>query len=298
MKTGIRKTKESFIGEAHKVHGDKYDYSKVEYHNSHTKVCIICPEHGEFWQTPNSHLRNQNCPNCGRRKVHQSNRLTTKEFINRARSVHGDKYDYSKSNYIDSHSNICIICPNHGDFWQIAGNHLHKQGCPICSIKTGDDFIEESTKIHDSKYDYSKVEYNNSQEKVCIICPEHGEFWQRPAAHRTGKGCSKCRSSKGERTIRRILSSRNIQTKEQYRFKDCKNLKTLPFDFYLPELNTCIEYDGRQHFEVSEFFGGQKGYDLRILNDSIKTDYCINKGIKLIRIRYDENIESILENNL
>ena len=189
-----------FISKARKIHGNKYDYSKVEYVNSQTKICIICPEHGEFWQVPSSHLQGIGCPKCGRSKASINRTSSNKKFINKARKIHGDKYDYSKINYVGVRIKICIICPEHGEFWQTPNSHLNGYGCPKCGYKTVqkkmsyglNGFLNKARKIHGNKYDYSKVEYVNSQTKICIICPEHGEFWQVPSSHLQGIGCPKC----------------------------------------------------------------------------------------------------------
>lgn len=122
-------TTETFIERARKVHGDRYDYSKVEYANSKTKVCIICSEHGEFWQDPRLHLSGSNCPICTGKK-----KMTTEQFINEAKKVHGRKYDYSLTRFQGRESYIDIICPEHGTFSQRASNHLNGHGCPICGI--------------------------------------------------------------------------------------------------------------------------------------------------------------------
>ena len=127
-----RLTTEEFVEKARKVHGNKYDYSKVNYVASDEKVCIICPEHGEFWQTPSNHLMGQRCPQCGNISRGILKRLTTEEFVEKARKVHGNKYDYSKVNYVTSDEKVCIICPEHGEFWQSTGNHLQGNGCPKC----------------------------------------------------------------------------------------------------------------------------------------------------------------------
>lgn len=127
-RSNVRKTTEQFIEEARQIHGDKYDYSKVVYLNNRTKICIICPEHGEFMQTPANHLKGQGCPFCvGNVK------LTTEDFIQRARKVHGDKYDYSKVNYIKNSTKVCIICTEHGEFLQSTTRHLRGAGCPFCA---------------------------------------------------------------------------------------------------------------------------------------------------------------------
>lgn len=123
-------------------------------------------------------------------------KLTQEEVIARFCEVHGDKYDYSKVNYVNSYTKVCIICSIHGEFWQTLNNHLKGQGCPICNRKKNmgkQTFIEKARKIHGDKYDYSKVEYKGNKVKVCIICPIHGVFWQRPNDHLSGHGCDMCR---------------------------------------------------------------------------------------------------------
>ena len=184
-----RITNEEFVAKVKEVHGDKYDYSKAEYVNTHTKVCIICPEHGEFWQTPSSHLRGAGCPKCGGGYKYNNN-----DFITKAHEVHGDKYDYSKVNYVNCETKVCIICSEHGEFWQTSGSHLSGRGCPKCigRMMSTKEWIERAKLVHGDRYNYSKVEYINSKTKVCIICPEHGEFWQEPNSHLRGTGCPKC----------------------------------------------------------------------------------------------------------
>ena len=191
----IKYTNEKFIEKASAIHHNRYDYSKTKYVNNKTKVCIICPEHGEFWQTPHVHLQGKGCLKCANRFAYN-----TKDFIIEAKKIHGNKYDYSKVECINAMTKVCIICPKHGEFWQCPKDHLRGQGCPKCgrenvSLKLRKNvinFINESNKIHNNKYDYSKVEYVNTNSKVCIICPEHGEFWQLPSHHLSGHGCPKC----------------------------------------------------------------------------------------------------------
>lgn len=117
----------------HKVHGDKYDYSKVVYTKMHDKVCITCPKHGDFWQTPSKHLRGQGCPKCGIDERAKKKTKTTEQFIKEARQVHGDKYDYSNTIYTHAFNKVRIICPTHGEFLQRAFDHLHGHGCPFCN---------------------------------------------------------------------------------------------------------------------------------------------------------------------
>ena len=201
-------TTESFIKRAKEIHGDKYDYSKVSYVDSQTKICITCPKHGDFWQTPNMHLSKNGCPKCFNERRNKEKLLTKEKFVERANIIHGRKYDYSKVDYVNIATKVCIICPEHGEFWQTPNDHINcKHGCPKCSHrsfkKTTNEFIEESKRIHGNKFDYSKVEYKNENTPVCIICPEHGEFWQTPHSHLSGNGCRKC-SDKTNGKLRRI----------------------------------------------------------------------------------------------
>jgi superfamily II DNA or RNA helicase len=125
---GKNKTTEEFITQAKKIHGDKYDYSKVKYINSQKKVIIICLKHGEFKQAPNKHLQNRGCERCVRRVMN-----STADFIKEAKKIHGNKYDYSKVMYVNSQTKITIICKEHGEFKQIANSHILGMGCRKCS---------------------------------------------------------------------------------------------------------------------------------------------------------------------
>ena len=280
---GKKKSTKEFIEDAVKVHGNKYDYSKVEYINNRTKVCIICPEHGEFWQTPVHHLyRKQGCHLCT-----GGVNLTTKEFIEKAKQVHGDKYDYSKVEYINNHTKVCIICPKHGEFWQTPNSHLNGNGCFDCSyIERGlkrksstKEFLEKAIKIHGDKYDYSKVEYVNAKTKVCIICPEHGEFWQTPNCHLNGQGCPNCNQSKMENEISLLLKQNNIKFEQQKRFKW---LGRQSLDFYLPDYNIVIECQGKQHFESRDRFGGINGLNERLEKDNRKKCVCEKNNVRMV----------------
>ena len=150
-RTNKRKSKiEDFIKKAKHIHGDKYDYSKVKYVNSHTKVCIICPIHGEFWQTPASHLMGRNCPKCSK----PCYKYTTEDFVKKAMEVHGDKYNYSKTNYIDAKTKVCIVCPKHGEFWQIPSEHIDGCGCKYCKESHLEGEIRNVLQKNDIKFKY------------------------------------------------------------------------------------------------------------------------------------------------
>jgi hypothetical protein len=229
-------------------------------------------------------------------------KLTIESFILKSKNIHGDKYDYSKADYVDSHSKVKIICNTHGIFEQKAYCHLNGEGCRKCSDElkfqkrrhTTDNFIEKAIKKHGDKYNYSLVNYRNARTKVEIICPKHGIFKQTAPHHLNGIGCPTCKSSKGELFIEKFLTEEKIKYIRQHIFEECKNIRPLPFDFYLPELNICVEYDGRHHFEPIELWGGKKSLDYTINNDKIKENYCLNNFIKLIRISYKEDLEKKL----
>ena len=186
--------KEKFIEKSIKKHGDKYDYSKVEYVDSLTKVCIICPQHGEFWQTPQAHVRGNGCPICANKKRGDTFRSSGEEFIKKAAIIHDNKYTYDKDTYINATTKVPILCLEHGTFWMTPMAHLLGQGCPKCSGRglNTSEIISKFVEKHGGKYDYSKVEYKKMHEKVCIVCPKHGEFWQTPSKHLLGQGCPKC----------------------------------------------------------------------------------------------------------
>ena len=282
--SGTKKlTTEEFITKARKIHGDKYDYSKVEYINNLTKVCIICPIHGEFWQTPNKHLSGCNCPFCS----HQSFKDTKESFIEKARKIHGDKYDYSKVEYVDSHTKVCLTCPKHGEFWMVPTNHLCNKGCPKCkneliaTLNSSNtlEFITKARKIHGDKYDYSKVEYIKNNIKVCIICPQHGEFWQTPHSHLRGQGCPICNESHLENEIRMLLNNKKIEFKTQKRFEW---LGRQSLDFYIPKYSIAIECQGEQHFVKIKMFNKKKTLKEIVSQDFKKNNLCKINNVKIL----------------
>ena len=306
-------TTTEFIKKATEIHGDKYDYSHVDYLNSQTKVEIVCEKHGSFWQTPNLHTSHtQGCPTCGRNRL----KLTLDAFIRKANSVHHNKYDYSNVVYKNNIEKVVVICPFHGKFLQSPTVHLSNHGCPQCKNegvkkrqqKSTADFLMGARGVHGDRYDYSQVDYQNCEKKVKIICRIHGEFLQTPSGHINHKdGCPKCNLSKGEGEISLWLDNNNIDYVHQFKFPDCRNPKTnwqLKFDFYVPSKNTLIEYDGPQHFIVdarlAKYKFTQKDLDGIKYRDKLKSDYASSNGIKLLRINYlgKKDIRNVLQKEL
>jgi len=292
-------TTELFIQKSKEIHGDKYDYSLVEYVNNSTPVKLINKQYGYvFEKIPIHHLS-------GKTHGYEYGKITKEIFIKKCKKIHNNKYNYElvEINSDNNKVEVNIICPTHGIFKQSISNHMNlKQNCPKCVGKHKPDkeeFIEKCKKIHEGKYDYSLIEYSNSNSILKIICPIHGIFKQRALKHyNSEQGCPKCATiSKGENKIGKILLDNNIEYFKEHSFDDCKYINKLPFDFYIPSKNILIEYDGKQHFEAVEFFGGEEYLKKRQKLDKIKDIYCKENNIHLIRIPYIEykNIEGILK---
>lgn len=184
-----------------KVHNDKYDYSLSVYINTSTKIIINCPEHGEFMQSPDLHKRGGGCPQCGNIQRGISKAFSDSDFIERANKVHNLKYDYSLIKYKNNSSKLKIICPEHGEFEQVASYHLSGNGCTKCAKKklsnnlmmSYDEFISRAVKKHNDKFDYSLTEYKGMDKEIKIICNIHGIFRTTPYRHLKGKGsCPIC----------------------------------------------------------------------------------------------------------
>lgn len=347
------KLKENFIKKAQTIHGDKYDYSKVDYQGSLKKVEIICPEHGSFYQLPSAHLRNQ-CPSCANDSRRKALASSKEEFILKAREIHGWKYDYSKVEYKNAETKVCIICPLHGEFLMRPSSHLLGNSCPKCMGRglSQNDIIEEFRKLHGDRYDYSLVEYRKMHDKVKVICPEHGIFEITPSKHLLGQGCKKCAYVKNglsqRLSMEEFLKRANEAHGGYYNYKKVSFLRThdkieiecpkhgvftqlvydhlnghgcpkcsnsfskneielfnqisnwlgeknvtvhdrtvldggKELDVFIPSMNAAIEYNGLKWH--SEEYGKMHDYHIK------KTEQCESKGIRLIQIFEDEYIK-------
>jgi len=294
---------EDFLKRSNKVHGGKFSYVDSSYRTASGKVSIICPVHGEFRQTAQKHLGGQGCPSCSPRWT-----LYSKEtFVEKSKEKHGDRFDYSKSNYINAKTKIEIICPIHGSFWQIPKSHfLNGYGCRKCSMKvvhdsqrrSQQDFLAKCKILHGDLYSYEKVDYKTARKKVIITCEKHGDFKITPDSHLTGRcGCPQCSSSFGENKVRNFLKSVDAPFVEQHWFANCRDQKPLKFDFYLGPF--LIEFQGAQHYKPVKKWGGLKNFKGIQKRDQIKRDYCKNNGLTILEIKYDdkkwkEKIENVL----
>ena len=308
---GLNFTTDIFIKKAKEIHGEKYDYSLVDYVNAKTKVEIICPLHGKFTQIPYNHLSGKGCKECGHIENGRNRSITLEKFLEKARDVHGDKYDYSKSKIENYKTKIEIICPLHGSFFQTPNNHLSGKGCKECGIiftlnhiqenysSNTEDFIEKSKILHGDTYDYSLVDYVNNSTQVEIKCEEHGSFLQSPRDHLRGHGCHTC----GLLKARHFLGTSKLEEdfvnfiRSFYSGKVVTSVRDkippMKLDIFLPEFNLGIEINGS--YWHSEKFK-DRNYHLR------KYNLCKDKGIRLISIweweilKNKDKIENFIKN--
>lgn len=254
---------------------------------------------------PDRKFCNKNCKKCEKniqKEIKSLNRknIKSREFIEKSKKIHGNKFKYDLIVYNNCREKVKIICPKHGIFEQTPNNHLYnKQGCNQCSVDSHKIYlldlnrIEKLKKIHNNKYNYIDININNGF--INIICPHHGLFIQYLYSHEYGHGCPKCNSSSIiKKLIKKYLDTKDIKYKMNHTFKQCRNKKVLRFDFFLIELNTVIEYNGEHHFLKN------KNIEYFKKNDEIKNNFCFDNNIELIRIPYYESseVEGILTLNL
>lgn len=287
--------KEDFIRESLIVHNGYYDYSKSEYKNKTLKVCIICPEHGEFYQSPSKHLLGQGCPHCRYIKSGKSKSNSIDKFREDFKNV--DKtIEADEKSYVNYKNKMRFICHKkdsdgieHGEFWMPPNNMFNKnnkQSCPKCGREktimsktySTDKFIKLASKKHNNKYDYVKTDLDDKGEngKVCITCPIHGEFYQTPNNHLYGQGCPICKESTLEKACKTVLLNEGIFFIEQYK---ASWLGRLSLDFYLPDYGVAIECQGKQHFGIGNW---SKDNELIIERDKRKLKLCNENNVRLL----------------
>lgn len=232
---------ESFSERCSIIHGNKYDYSNLNFTRLRDRVEIICPEHGSFEQRAQAHILGSGCKSC----YLESRNPSLTEFLRLANLRHNNEYEYR--DYSSLKKPVKIICKKHGYFKQMAYKHLSGQGCAKCASErkriTQSDFILRSAKIHKNLYDYSRVEYKNHSTYVEIICPKHGQFKQTPNNHMIHrKGCPKCSKvvSKLETDWLDSLTNENIIRQFKIKIKN----KFFIVDGYDPSNNTIYEFYG------------------------------------------------------
>jgi len=284
-------TEDDFINKSKEIHGDKYDYSNLNFQSLNQKVNIICNRCKKigrgniFIQSPKKHMLSQGCPKCAIDTKKIPNKLSQETFISRAKEIHGDLYDYSKVNYINSKTPVTIICDIHGEFKQWPCNHLKGAQCKLCSLKKygkqyskKDEFIERVNKIHKNKYKYPNFEneYITNKSKITIVCENNHISKQIAKDHLRGCGCNKYNISSLETYIKSYLEKNKLNFKENDRLV----LDGLELDFYLPNYKIAIECNGL--YWHSEKNGKDKDYHLN------KTLICKQNNIRLIHLFEDD----------
>jgi len=288
-KMAINKT-QHFIDKANTIHQHIYDYSQVLYINTDTKVEIVCPVHGSFFQTPRNHLfKKSGCNACAVERSKLTNTKTNDEFIIQSTHIHDNKYDYSRTHYKNANTKVEIVCPIHGSFFQTPSSHLRGNGCKKCAVRlTTEGFIDKANSIHNGKYDYCSTQYFTGKEKINISCPEHGIFNQRAESHLQGIGCPTCANertikiSSGEQQIVDFIKS--IATHTQIILNSRSIIHPREIDIYIPEYNVAIEYNGI--YWHSELAGKDKLYHIT------KTNVCNKQNIHLIHILESEWLQN------
>lgn len=312
MKEKTSDTKDEFIKKAKDKWGDLYNYDKVNYINSKTKVEIICSKHGEFWQRPNDHLSGYGCPKCGIEKNAYNHTTSVEDFAKDLLIKFGNKIRINQSTYTNLYTPAEFICPIHGSFInKPAWVYKTRHGCPKCGYIEGgrakalttEEFIEKAKNVYGDYYNYSKVEYEQTEKEVCIICPEHGEFFIRPHSFLNGCHCPKCSASLGELKIINYLDNHNISYKFQYSLdveEIARKTSIVILDFYLEYkgVTFIIEFNGIQHYEHIEFFHTEEEFEDQLRRDQKLREYCKQNNIVLIEIPYFKisETENILDN--
>lgn len=287
------------------------DTSRLRYENSNNKLILKCTyvengiEHKEYTKLAEEIYEigyDENrciCPQCAIIKRGKEHTVSKEEFIRRSKSVHGDLYNYDNIKYTKISDYVYDIwCTEHnGYFNTLAHNHrLYK--CNVCygtEVRSTEQFIHESNLKHNYFYTYEKSVYINNCTEVTITCPKHGDFKRLPTHHiNSGIGCNTCIQeessslSSGELSVKDALENLGIKYMMEYTFENCRYINPLPFDFYLPEYNLCIEYDGKQHFNAVKIWGGEERFTLQKERDMIKNQFCKDNNINLLRIPYFE----------
>lgn len=241
-------TLEDFVRKSVAVHGGRFDYSMAEYTNNLTLITILCPDHGAFTQRASHHMSGHGCPGCKAAKTSARCIDDHQSFIDKAKAVHGDTYDYTAVQYKRSGAKVAITCKIHGEFLQSPNSHIGKKaGCPKCAGKsmTTGEFIERARGTHGDIYGYDNTEYALIKEAVTVTCKTHGDFQQTAEAHIIGHGCRQCwaesYASKGEREISEWVKSLGFDVQRNTRAAIGGRLEV---DIYIPAINVGIEYNG------------------------------------------------------
>ena len=279
---GKKLSEKEFISRCKKVN-PQFKYDNIGFTKLHGGfVYPICKKHGQFkFNAVGLSTKHIKCPECDREE-----RFYT--FVDKAKAIHRDKYQYIMESYKTNKIPMTIVCPKHGTFKQAPGDHLKGWGCSKCSGKykpTTEEWILKAAPVYNNRYDYSKVIYIDNKTPVTVICPEHGEFLQTPNAHLSGAGCPKCKN-KNQTILFEKLSNSFKELNFNYEF-GIKWLEGQRFDIYNSQFNFAVEYDGLQHYKLVEHFGGESYFKIIQERDVLKNEKCIHNNCKLFRVKYN-----------
>jgi Zn finger protein HypA/HybF involved in hydrogenase expression len=276
-------TTETWVEKARAKHGDRFDYSRVEYKGAAQKVEIGCPDHGWFWQNEANHRSGTGCPQCGATSRQAKRSHGYDSFVEKALEVHGGKYLYPRQEIYNSRTRAKIVCREHGPFNQMVYQHLAGKGCKHCGYALNasrskismDEFVERAKEVHGGSYVYHGP-YAGMHDPTQIECRVHGMFSQSPHSHLKGGGCPKCclRVSKGEADLADFVSSLGVEIVQSSR----SIIAPYELDIYVPEKRLAIEYHGLW-FHREELVGNKT---------RIKYEMCAEAGITLIQVFEDE----------
>jgi very-short-patch-repair endonuclease len=281
---------------SYNVHGDLYEIPDQNIITMKTKINILCKKcNTYFLQTPENHTnQKQGCSYCN-----GNNKLSLKQIRIKNEKLYGNIFNIPEQIIVNCASKIKILCKECNNYFERNINtHINKKTpnkCPICYPKklTLDKIRERSKNLHGNRYEIPNQEFTNNLSIINIYCSKCKKtFRQKIITHLDCRirECTNCNTSKGENTIEKYLIDNKINFEKQKRFDNCRNILPLPFDFYLPDMNTCVEYDGELHYISKDYFGGSIKLEETQKRDEIKTKYCKDNDINLIRIKYNQNI--------
>lgn len=295
-----------FIEYCSNKHNNKYDYSRVTFKTLSEKIEIICPQHGSFFQIASQH-KIYGCRYCSYEFRAAQKRTTMAEFLKRCELKHNNIYDYSLIDEIKNTSQkIEIICKKHGVFTQSVEGHMSGQGCMKCyreiqgkcNILT-QEFVISKLKEANDDYSFDNVHYINSSTKINVTCKKHGDFSVNYHNFLKGSGCPRCKESKGEAAVRLFLEKNNIKYNQEFRVVSGNTFDI--FDFYLPEKNIFIEFQGKQHYTPTEFFGGLEAHvkqKYRDLGKLFITSFEYDAELIEVPFYYIDRVDEYLEYKL
>lgn len=294
------KSHEEYVEQVGKVNPD---IEVLEHYiDGHTPILHYCKKHYIKWMAmPQNILRGGGCRDCGNEKIGDKFRKTHEQYVKELAEINPNLEVVGL--YTGSMIKTLHRCKIDGHEWYVIPNSiLQGGGCPECNIrkqiaiqrKTHEQYVKEVAEVNPNVEVIG--EYAGDGIPILHRCLIDGHEWMiRPGSILQGQGCPKCNASKGEKIIANWLNKNNISYEQQKTFDGCRNKLPLLFDFYLTHYNIAIEYNGKQHYEPIDYFGGEEAFKNVVMRDKIKEDYCVKNNILLVKIAYNMNIYEELQ---